>query len=226
MAKILIVPDVHGRSFWHKAKEIIDEVDYVVFLGDYLDPYPHEGITFDDAIEELGSILEFKEKYSDKVTLLVGNHDMHYIVREFMDCSRLNEDYRLTMHDFFMNNIDKFQLVHEIGNYLFSHAGVYDKWLTSNNLSLEELNNFIPFIQEKWKTLENISWYRGGYNQVGSCVWADLRESLKHEPLHAKRHIVGHTQLESKPYISDKIVCLDVRRCFILDTETGSIQDA
>ena len=226
MNKILIVPDVHGRKFWHKAEEMIDEVDYVVFLGDYLDPYPHEGITFDDAIEELGSILEFKEKYSNKVTLLVGNHDMHYIVREFMDCSRLNEDYRLAMHDFFMNNIDKFQLVHEIGNYLFSHAGVYNEWLTSNNLSLEELNDFISFIREKWSTLEDLSWYRGGYNQVGSCVWADLRESLKHEPLHAKRHIVGHTQLESKPYISDKIVCLDVRRCFILDTETGSIQDA
>jgi hypothetical protein len=226
MSKILIVPDVHGRKFWHKAEELIDEVDLVVFLGDYLDPYPHEGITFDDAIEELGSILEFKEKYSDKVTLLVGNHDMHYIVREFMDCSRLNEDYRLVMHDFFMNNIDKFQLVHEIGNYLFSHAGVYDEWLTSNNLSLEELNDFTSFIQEKWRTLEDISWYRGGYNQVGSCVWADLRESLKHEPLHAKRHIVGHTQLESKPYISDKIVCLDARRCFILDTLTGNFCDA
>lgn len=74
MSKILIVPDVHGRKFWHKAEELIDKVDLVVFLGDYLDPYPHEGITFDDAIEELGSILEFKEKYSDKVTLLVGNH--------------------------------------------------------------------------------------------------------------------------------------------------------
>lgn len=226
MSKILIVPDVHGRKFWHKAEELIDEVDLVVFLGDYLDPYPHEGIAFDDAIEELGSILEFKEKYSNKVTLLVGNHDMHYIVREFMDCSRLNEDYRLAMYDFFMNNIDKFQLVHEIGNYLFSHAGVYDKWLTSNNLSLEELNDFTSFIREKWRTLEDISWYRGGYNQVGSCVWADLRESLKHELLYAKRHIVGHTQLESKPYISDQIICLDVRRCFILDTETNEIQDA
>ena len=44
MSKILIVPDVHGRKFWHKAIEMIDEVDQVVFLGDYLDPYSHEGI--------------------------------------------------------------------------------------------------------------------------------------------------------------------------------------
>ena len=39
MAKVLIVPDVHGRKFWHKAKEMVAEVDQVVFLGDYLDPY-------------------------------------------------------------------------------------------------------------------------------------------------------------------------------------------
>ena len=49
-------------GFIYDGEEMIDEVDQVVFLGDYLDPYPHEGITFDDAIEELGSILDFKEK--------------------------------------------------------------------------------------------------------------------------------------------------------------------
>lgn len=224
MAKILIVPDVHGRKFWHKAEEVIDEVDLVVFLGDYLDPYPHEGITFDDAIEELGSILEFKEKYSDKVTLLVGNHDMHYIVREFMDCSRLNEDYRLTMHDFFMNNIDKFQLIYEIDNYLFSHAGVYLEWTKKYEITLEELFDFKKFLEGRWNTLEDVSYTRGGWCKVGSCVWADIRESVTNElPAMFKKQIVGHTQMESNPYITSRIACLDVRKCFILNTETDEI---
>lgn len=74
MSKILIIPDIHGRKFWHKAEEIIDKVDKVVFLGDYLDPYPHEGIFVDEAIQEFKQILEFKEKYNDKVVLLTGNH--------------------------------------------------------------------------------------------------------------------------------------------------------
>ena len=74
MSKILIVGDVHGRKFWHKAEEIIDKVDKVVFLGDYLDPYPHEGILVNEAIQEFKQILEFKEKYNDKVVLLTGNH--------------------------------------------------------------------------------------------------------------------------------------------------------
>ena len=74
MAKVLIVPDVHGRKFWHKAMEMIDEVDQVVFLGDYLDPYSREGITFEDALIEFEEILDFKKAYPDKVVLLVGNH--------------------------------------------------------------------------------------------------------------------------------------------------------
>ena len=41
--KILIIPDVHGRQFWKKAVGSGD-YDKVVFLGDYLDPYPDERI--------------------------------------------------------------------------------------------------------------------------------------------------------------------------------------
>mgnify|MGYP006379875163 FL=1 len=52
MSKILIVPDVHGRKFWHKAEELINEVDKIIFLGDYLDPYFWEGITFETAMIE------------------------------------------------------------------------------------------------------------------------------------------------------------------------------
>ena len=44
-SKILIIPDVHGRTFWHYAKDHVDEYDKIIFLGDYLDPYRYEGIT-------------------------------------------------------------------------------------------------------------------------------------------------------------------------------------
>lgn len=223
MAKILIVPDVHGRKFWHKAKELINEVDQVVFLGDYLDPYSREGITFDDAVEEFNQILAFKEANRDKVILLIGNHDMHYIKMEFMDCSRLNYHRRQEIHDLFMNNIDKFQLIYEIDNYLFSHAGIYLEWIKKYEITLEELFNFKKFLESRWNTLEDVSYSRGGWCKVGSCVWADIRESVQNELYSDKRQIVGHTQLSENPYITTKIACLDVRQCFILDTETDEI---
>lgn len=225
MAKILIIPDVHGRKFWHKAKELINKVDQVVFLGDYLDPYSREGITFEDALNEFKQILEFKEKYSDKVVLLVGNHDMHYIQLEFMDCSRLNVYRRVEIHDLFMNNIDKFQLIYEINNYLFSHAGVYLEWIKKYEITLKELFNFKKFIKERWNTLEDVSYERGGWCKVGSCIWADIRESIQNElPVIFKKQIVGHTQMQENPYITSRIACLDVRQCFILDTEKDEIK--
>ena len=224
MSKILICPDVHGRKFWHKAIEMIDEVDQVVFLGDYLDPYSHEGITFEDSLTELEGILAFKEDYPDKVVLLVGNHDMHYIKTEFMDCSRLNVWRRVEVHNLFMNHIDKFQLIHEIDNYLFSHAGVYLEWIKKYEITLEELFDFKKFLGGRWNTLEDVSYTRGGWCKVGSCVWADIRESVENElPVMFKKQIVGHTQMQEKPYITSRIACLDVRKCFILNTETDEI---
>lgn len=225
MSKILIVPDVHGRAFWHRAMELVDQVDQIVFLGDYLDPYSHEGISFDLALEEFNKILEFKKEYPDLITLLVGNHDMHYIIKDFMDCSRRNTDMLDQLHKLYNSNLDLFNLIHIEDDWLFSHGGVYKGWMDKYEFALEDLN-LKTFLGSHWPALEDLSMYRGGYNFVGSCVWADIRESLKNELFPGYKQVVGHTQLNDKPYITDKIVCVDVRRCFILDTITGKIENA
>ena len=224
MSKILIVPDVHGRTFWHQAKELVDRVDQIVFLGDYLDPYPHEGISFDEAFEEFNEILEFKKEYPDLVTLLVGNHDMHYIIDEFMNCSRRNMEMQDQLHELYNSNLDLLKLIHTEGDWLFSHAGVYKNWMDKYEFTLDDLN-LQTFLNSHWPALEDLSWYRGGDNSVGSCIWADIRESVNYGLIPNYKQVVGHTQLNEKPYISDKIACLDVRRCFILDTETNEINE-
>ena len=219
----LVVPDVHGRAFWKDAKNAITNVDKVIFLGDYLDPYSYEGITFEDSVMEFEDILAFKEAYPDKVVLLLGNHDMHYLISEFMNCSRLNVWRRVEIHDMFMNNIDKFQLIYETENYLFSHSGLYKEWMDKYELSLDDLKDYKTFLKSRWETLQDVSYERGGWDKVGSCIWADIRESVENELYSDKRQIVGHTQMQEKPYITSKIACLDVRQCFILNTETNEI---
>lgn len=225
MSKILIVPDVHGRAFWHRAMELVDQVDQIVFLGDYLDPYSHEGISFDLALEEFNKILEFKKEYPELVTLLVGNHDMHYIIEDFMDCSRRNTAMLDQLHKLYNSNLDLFNLIRIEDDWLFSHAGVYKGWMDKYEFTLEDLN-LKTFLGSHWPALEDLSMYRGGYNFVGSCVWADIRESVKNELFPGYKQVVGHTQLNDKPYIVDKIACVDVRRCFILDTITSKIENA
>lgn len=224
MSKILIVPDVHGRTFWHRATELVDKVDQIVFLGDYLDPYPHEGISFDEAFEEFNEILEFKKEYPDIVKLLVGNHDMHYILDEFMNCSRRNIEMQDQLHELYNANLELFKLVHIEDDWMFSHAGVYKNWMEKYEFTLDDLN-LQNFLNSQWPALEDLSWYRGGDNSVGSCVWADIRESVNYKLIPNYKQVVGHTQLNEKPYITDTITCLDVRRCFILDTETNEINE-
>ena len=106
---------------------------------------------------------------------------------------------------------------------------IYQPVINNTNeceITLEELLNFKKFLEGRWQTLEDVSYTRGGWCKVGSCVWADIRESVENElPVMFKKQIVGHTQMESKPYITSRIACLDVRKCFILNTETDEINE-
>lgn len=222
MAKILIIPDVHGRTFWRYATEHTDEFDKIVFLGDYLDPYPHENIGFNEAVFNFEDIIEFKQNNEEKVILLLGNHDLHYYDLNFMDCSRLNYKYRDRMHMMFKEFKDYFQLVYEYDKYLFSHAGVYDLWLKDHELTVETLKD-PKFLEANIEDLEDLSGLRGGYKVVGSCVWADIRESQWYNLENSHYHIVGHTQLTKDPYITDDVACLDCRQPFMLNTDTGNI---
>lgn len=211
--KILIIPDVHGRDFWKYAKDHIDEVDKIIFLGDYLDPYPHEEITFNTTVENLKEIIQFKKDNNEKVVLLLGNHDLHYVYLEFMNCSRLNKARRNEMNLLFNNNEDLFHLICIEGDYLFSHAGIYQYWMNKYQLTIDDL----LYESFPYYVLEDVSDYRGGFEPVGSCVWADITESFGQPLIDGYYQIVGHTQLTQYPQVGKDIACLDVRRPFLLD---------
>ena len=69
--EILIVPDIHGRPFY---KKVLNSNLPIVFLGDYLDPYPYELYTFEESLNNFKEIIEFKKENKQRVTLLIGNH--------------------------------------------------------------------------------------------------------------------------------------------------------
>ena len=73
---MLVIPDIHGRSFWKKVvEEHFNEASKIIFLGDYLDPYiGWEDITRKQAIANFDEIIKFKSDNNDKVVLLLGNH--------------------------------------------------------------------------------------------------------------------------------------------------------
>lgn len=135
MARYTIIPDVHGRPFWRDAVRDIDEAP-AVFLGDYLDPYPQDGVTWDEAWQGLADIVALKKCHPNRVTLLLGNHDVHYLPGYpfFNTGSRYDYGHAEMIREFFMANLRWFDMASFIPRqdgdpFLLSHAGVSRSWL-------------------------------------------------------------------------------------------------
>lgn len=227
--KILIIPDVHGRSFWRSAVASGD-YDKIIFLGDYVDPYPDERIGELTALHGLMDIIDFYDRHPDQVVLLLGNHDLHYLspyYHEMCPCDRYDEKHSDVLHLLFTKG-DRFNLAHEetIGSqkYLFTHAGVNQPWLKRNLKVIRQpdaihLNRLLLF-DEGIETLRQVGLLRWGMYLTGSVVWCDSDELAVSDPLPDVYQIVGHTrQYDGKPIITPHYACLDCRTAFVLDEE-------
>ena len=133
--KIIIIPDVHGRTFWKEPvmKYKNDPEVHIVFLGDYLDAYESlEHITAEDAIVNFEEIIDIA-KSANNITLLLGNHDLHYFPKllDCWGCRRYNQ-YKHDISNMFMSNKELFSLAYDVDikgkKYMFTHAGILEDW--------------------------------------------------------------------------------------------------
>lgn len=243
--EIVIIPDIHGRTFWRDAIPYIQDGTPVIFLGDYLDPYPHEGISPEQALDNFMCILHETEG-RDNVTLLLGNHDMTYVAPEADICGcRTDYEHLDEIHKLFMQNASRFKFIHSIKirdtSVLFSHAGIHKEWFAQffpgiqtdiMHDNLEQLQVDQDFWHLFCLRLAQVSGLRGGLGRYGSCVWADIREfQWPTETLGGYLQIVGHSQqLEcgydpefwwkpGQPVRMQNVICLDCHQCFYLDSE-------
>jgi hypothetical protein len=232
MSKLIIIPDVHGRSFWRKAVREHPGEEYI-FLGDYLDPYPQDGVTLDEAFTGLEDIIAFKENAPDRVTLLWGNHDLHYLYPE-LEGSRLDYSHGKRNRDFFREHYSEFQIAAErmVGGkrFLFTHAGVGRKWMESILPTIKEEEMTARFFNESFpyqafiRALDRVSHYRGGPDRYGSLIWADLLEQENPEnQLPSTVQVFGHTMVLEAFNYENRIYGLDCQECFYLDLETGAV---
>ena len=141
----LIIPDVHGRTFWKYAIQQYPIEKYpdikIIFLGDYLDPYTSfEGITKNEAIMNFVDIIDIAKK-DNRIVLLLGNHDYHYLYHN--DNCRIDLMNYDTIKHIFNENIDMFNIAYEenINNktYLYTHAGVTQNWLNIIKTNIDKI---------------------------------------------------------------------------------------
>lgn len=221
--KVLTIPDLHCRSFW---KTAVDKWDgSIVFLGDYVDPYPHEWEDEEpNPIDVLLDVLNFKDRNQDRVTLLLGNHDFHYLFDGY-NGSRLDFVHWDELHQIYEEDREFFQIAKQIDDILFTHAGVSQGWLKRHDLTLPTYGADI-YLNEIFKASPEMfwemSWERGGWSQTGSPIWHDVREFDVEEE---HTNIFGHTQLKDNPLKLQNWACLDCRRPFIVDTITHEIEE-
>ena len=226
MTNILVIPDIHGRTFWKEPIAHKDEFDHIVFLGDYFDPYFN--VTQQDAIENFKELVNSftEEEINDKVEFLLGNHDGHYLY-DIPEASRIsknpiiNKEITSLLINLRYKNQLKINTWITIKNttYLFTHAGINKDWadrhpelcnVNYSGMLYQKFNNsptaidLIPNVYINWESIGEIGIYRGGWHNTGGPLWCDIREFITQPKFSPYYQIFGHTQLNN--YITKDIL--------------------
>jgi hypothetical protein len=176
----------------------------ILFVGDYEDSYD---ISDAKIIHNLKEIIQFKKDNPDKVVLLIGNHDNQYIYSyQSNGCSGFRYSYYQELHQLYNDNIKLFKPIHQVDNYLFSHAGITSVWFNKMKKEVEDT----PYSFENFKNIEewvtalwnknHISLYdvgrtRGGWLKSGGPFWCDKSELIAYM-LPNYTQIIGHTPVK------------------------------
>ncbi len=187
-----IIPDLHTKI--EVADSIIDkeynEVDEIVFLGDYFDDY-HD--TPEQNRETGLFINEFIN--DDKCKFLIGNHDLQYIINHpAFECKNSFEQEKYDA----INEVvspeawEKMLWSHVNGKWLFTHSGIaWEGVFTQEDLD-NSLNQEIQSVVENDLSIAPQLGYGGSY-------WRRNIES--DEPVYAEgdgfiyNQMYGHTVL-------------------------------
>jgi len=200
--KYVIIGDVHGRTQWKQIVEKENDVDKFIFLGDYFDPYDLTGNTA--LMDNFNEIMEFKMQNFDKVVLLIGNHDEHYISGNF-SCREIYE-LRSSLKDIFKLAVKSniIQLCYFIEpNVVCSHAGFTKTWLEDKNLNLDQTELNLHFrgcvvdedVHFYYDFIYNKMWQdMSGDNVWQGPLWVRPRSLLQDMPENIIQ-VVGHTRI-------------------------------
>jgi len=208
---MLVIGDIHGSKFWKNiVNQHLDE-DYIVFVGDYVDS--HNAMSNTKMLKNLLDIIKFKEKYPDKVKLLLGNHDIHYyFLNSSYRGSGFNFDMMFEFNTIFKNKKHLFQVAFMYNNTIVSHAGITNRLYQSVESDYKDALDLgwgdgdeHNTIADKFNFLFNISskylFYigdeRGGLDPFSGIFWAGMKE-LCEDYLVGYNQVIGHTHLAEK----------------------------
>ncbi len=209
--KIIALGDTHGRDIWKQIVKVEEDFDKFIFIGDYFDT--REGIDASTQIQNFKEILEFKKANPDKVFLLIGNHDFHYL----KGCGETYSGYQqyaaMDINEVLQPAVTSgyMQICHVFDEYIFSHAGLTNTWCENNEIDLynieESVNvRFMKNMESfKFEYGENLD--KSGDDVTQSPLWVRI-PSLFRDMVKGFTYIVGHTTVKEM-HMASNIVAID-----------------
>ena len=194
--KIMAIGDIHGRTKWKKANT--EGVDKVIFIGDYVDSFDESNELM---VSNLREIIELKKAEPDKYVLILGNHDIQYLYYPDYRCSGFRAEIQIDLTELFRTNRDLFQVAYQVGDYLFTHAGVCKDWyiefmpfMKDMEGEMADILNTLHHDREAQKVLFKAGYMRSKNYGAGGIVWADKNETID-DMVYGLHQIVGHTRV-------------------------------
>jgi hypothetical protein len=200
--EVLGIGDVHGKPWIvEEVARLVDQYDYVVFLGDYVDDWRDYDRSL--SLAALRSVLELQDSYPHKVLPCCGNHDIEYV-----DAKHTSTAHSRKHHDqiaaLVWPNLYRLPIARQIGRVIFSHAGFTADWWRSNIGGGAKVEFDADQLQERFIKSINCAgdrtfaaeliedpFDRGGYHwrYVGP-LW---ERHINISPLSDYDQVVGHT---------------------------------
>jgi hypothetical protein len=198
------------NEIWQKEFDNYINYDKIIFVGDYVDSFTVGNAEMKKNLED---IILFKRACPEKVVLLLGNHDIQYIVKNEI-CSGYRPEMLHDFYKLYTDNIELFSFAYEEYDkdgktWLWTHAGVSSGWYKELRKELFSPNHrFAEIIKERdpqtiaeeinlaWElrmhVLYNVDVSSGGYELWAGPIWV-RPHVLNDYPLDGVSQIVGHT---------------------------------
>jgi len=223
MNKIIAIGDLHGRDDWKKILEKEQDYDHVVFIGDYFDSWD---LSAKVQMENFKQICALKDLNQDKITLLYGNHDLQYMVEGEVYSGHQGK-YAPFYNTLLSDNEDFFQWAYEEDGFLFTHAGVTNKWCEVNSIDkdnlVESINQTNP---NAFGFKHGGTFDRSGDDIHQSPCWVRPL-SLLIDGVKEYKQVVGHTQKREIQHISpNDLWFIDVPGSYlVIENGEGEVRD-
>ena len=209
--KIVALGDTHGRNTWKDIVKQESDADKIIFIGDYFDT--HYNVTVLEQIENFKEIVQFKKDNLDKVILLIGNHDFHYLKGVSEQYSGHNRFKAKDINEVLEPAVSTglLQMCYIYDKYLFTHAGVTKTWCMRNGIDVNNLEESIN--TEFMSDLDSFYFAYGpnmsktGNDVTQPPIWVRI-PSLLEDMVDGYVCVVGHTTLKELT-ISDNLIGID-----------------